>query len=110
MAGQHALTLQEFRLSFRQEFLPTDYERRMRRELERRTQNPDKLLLKYVRAMQELFLIADPAAPNSERVERVIRQAHPTFAAHLRGSRFSSLDNLVVEARRLQGDILAPRA
>ncbi|KAG0437478.1 hypothetical protein HPB47_017428, partial [Ixodes persulcatus] len=55
MAGQHALTFQEFRLSFRQEFLPTDYERRMRRELERRTQNPDKLLLKYVRAMQELL-------------------------------------------------------
>ncbi|KAG0438797.1 hypothetical protein HPB47_016868 [Ixodes persulcatus] len=110
LAGQHALTLQEFRLSFRQEFLPADYKRRMRREFERRTQHPDELLLEYIWAMQELFLIADPAAPNSERVERVIRQAHPTFTAYLRSSRFSSLDNCAIEARRLQGDILAPRA
>lgn len=110
LVGQHALTLDEFRAAFRQEFLPADYERRMRRELERRTQHPDESLLEYVRVMQELFALAEPSAPDAEKVERVIRQAHPTFAAYLRGSRFRSLDELALEARRIQGDILAARA
>ncbi|KAG0444560.1 hypothetical protein HPB47_013661, partial [Ixodes persulcatus] len=101
LVGQHALTLDEFRAAFRQEFLPADYERRMRRELERRTQHPDESLLEYVRVMQELFALAEPSAPDAEKVERVIRQAHPTFAA---------LDELALEARRIQGDILAVRA
>ncbi|KAG0426993.1 hypothetical protein HPB47_025937 [Ixodes persulcatus] len=99
LCGQNALTLDRFRTL------------RMRRELELRTQHPDESLLEYVRAMQELFLLADPSAPNiAERVERVIRQAHPTFSAYLRGSRFHSLDDLALEARRIQGDILAARA
>ncbi|CAN7945427.1 unnamed protein product [Ixodes hexagonus] len=110
LCGQNALTLDQFRAQFRQEFLPADYERRMRRELERRTQHPDESLLEYVRTMQELYLLADPSAPHSERVERVIRQAHPTFSAYLRGSRFHTLDDLALEARRIQGDILAARA
>ncbi|KAG0442398.1 hypothetical protein HPB47_015721 [Ixodes persulcatus] len=110
LCGQNALTLDQFRALFRQEFLPADYERRMRRELERRTPHPDESLLEYVRAMQELCLLADPSAPNAERVEHVIRQAHPTFSAYLRGSRFHSLDDLALEAHRIQGDILAARA
>ncbi|CAN7988279.1 unnamed protein product [Ixodes pacificus] len=61
LVGQHALTLDEFRAAFRQEFLPADYERRMRRELERRTQHPDESLLEYVRVMQELFALAEPS-------------------------------------------------
>ncbi|KAG0424730.1 hypothetical protein HPB47_028061 [Ixodes persulcatus] len=92
------------------EFLPADYERRMRRELEQRTQHPVESLLEFVRAMQELFELAEHSAPHAERVERVIRQSHPTFAAYLRGSRFRDLNELASEARRLQGDILAARA
>lgn len=110
LVGQNALTLDEFRAAFRLEFLPADYERRMRRELERRTQHPDESLLEYVRVMQELFALAEPSAPDAEKVERVVRQSHPTFAAYLRGSRFRNLDELALEARRIQGDILAARA
>ncbi|KAH6946297.1 hypothetical protein HPB50_012740 [Hyalomma asiaticum] len=39
-----------------------------------------------------------------------MRQAHPTFAAYLRGSKFRDLDELASEAKRIQADILASRA
>ncbi|XP_049273276.1 uncharacterized protein LOC125759065 [Rhipicephalus sanguineus] len=110
LSGHRAATLDEFRAAFLREFLPADYESRMRRELELRTQAPDESLQEYVRAMEDLFSIAEPRASNEERVERVIRQAHPTFSAYLRGSRFRDLEELAAEAKRIQGDILAARA
>ncbi|KAG0422903.1 hypothetical protein HPB47_001300, partial [Ixodes persulcatus] len=63
----------------------------------------------YVRAMQELLQIADPNDTNQEQVERVVRQAHPTFSRCLRGRPFGSLSELAQEARRVQADILAER-
>ncbi|XP_075527369.1 uncharacterized protein LOC142559691 [Dermacentor variabilis] len=110
LVGQRARSMEEFRTLFSHEFLPPDYERRMRRELELRTQHRDESLLEYVRAMQELYLLAEHSASNSEKVERVIQQAHPTFAAYLRNGRFHGLDDLAAEAKRIQGDILAARA
>ncbi|XP_049275318.1 uncharacterized protein LOC125759907, partial [Rhipicephalus sanguineus] len=110
LAGYRAATLEEFRAAFLREFLPADYESRMRRELELRTQAPDESLQEYVRAMDDLFSIAEPRASNEERVERVIRQAHPTFSAYLRGGRFRDLEELAAEAKRIQGDLLAARA
>lgn len=110
MRPRRSSTLNEFRARFCDEFLPADYQRRMLRELERRTQHPDESLLEYVRAMDELYRIADPSALNCEKVERVTRQAHPTFAAYLRGGKFRDLDELASEAKRIQADILASRA
>ncbi|XP_037521069.1 uncharacterized protein LOC119397727, partial [Rhipicephalus sanguineus] len=110
LAGYRAATLEEFRAALLREFLPADYESRMRRELELRTQAPDESLQEYVRAMDDLFSIAEPRASNEERVERVIRQAHPTFSAYLRGGRFRDLEELAAEAKRIQGDLLAARA
>ncbi|XP_077484489.1 uncharacterized protein LOC144094401 [Amblyomma americanum] len=110
LAGHRAATLEEFRAAFLREFLPANYERRMRLELELRTQAPDESLLEYVRAMEDLFSIAEPRASNEERVERTTRQAHPAFSTHLRGDRFRDFEELAAEAKRLQGDILAARA
>ncbi|KAG0424930.1 hypothetical protein HPB47_027855 [Ixodes persulcatus] len=81
----------------------------MRRELEERTQVPAKPFVEYLRAMQELLQITDPNAMNQEQVERVVRQAHPTFSRYLRGRPFGSLTELAQEARRVQADILAER-
>lgn len=64
----------------------------------------------FVRSMEKLYQIAVPTAPNDERVERVIRQAQPTFAAYLRGARFRDLEERAAEAKRIQGHILASRA
>ncbi|KAG0444578.1 hypothetical protein HPB47_013641, partial [Ixodes persulcatus] len=91
LTGNQLLTIEQFRKAFRQEFLPADYERRMRRELEQRTQHPDESLLEFVRAMQELFEQAEPSAPQQS-------------------GRFRDLNELASEARRIQGDILAARA
>ncbi|KAH8010008.1 hypothetical protein HPB51_024358 [Rhipicephalus microplus] len=110
LVGHQARSTEEFRALFRSEFLPPEYERRMRRELELRTQHPDESLLKYVRALQELYLLADPMASDAEKVERAIRQAHPTFAAYLRSARYRDLNELASDAKRIQGDILAARA
>ncbi|KAH6938170.1 hypothetical protein HPB50_007342 [Hyalomma asiaticum] len=107
LVGFQARSMEEFRTLFRSEFLPPDYERRMRRELELRTQHPDESLLEYIRALQELYLLADPMAPDAEKVERAIRQAHPTFAAYLRSDRYRNLNDLASDAKRIQGDILA---
>ncbi|KAG0443846.1 hypothetical protein HPB47_014467 [Ixodes persulcatus] len=78
--------------------------------LENAARHPDEFLLEVVRAMQELFELAESSAPNAERVEHVVRRSHPTFAAFLRSGRFRDLNELASEAWRLQGDILAARA
>ncbi|KAH6932245.1 hypothetical protein HPB50_004047 [Hyalomma asiaticum] len=107
LVGFQARSMEEFRTLFRSEFLPPDYERRVRRELELRTQHPDESLLECIRALQELYLLADPMAPDTEKVERATRQAHPTFAAYLRSDRYRNLNDLASDAKRIQGDILA---
>ncbi|KAH9360435.1 hypothetical protein HPB48_003049 [Haemaphysalis longicornis] len=60
--------------------------------------------------MEKLYQIAEPTALNDEHVERVIRQAQPTFAAYLRGARFRDLEERAAEPKRIQGHILASRA
>ncbi|KAG0430008.1 hypothetical protein HPB47_023092 [Ixodes persulcatus] len=72
--------------------------------------NTQESLLEFVRAMQELFELAEPSAPNTERVERVIRQSHPTFAGYLRGSRFRDLNELASEWRSKREPGFAARA
>lgn len=110
MIGHTARTMDDFRTMFREEFLPFDYQPRMRRELEMRTQAPDESLVEYVRAMQELYEYADPYAPSSERVERVVRQSHPTFALYLRNCSCRDLNELAAEARRVQAAVAAAHA
>ncbi|KAH8009529.1 hypothetical protein HPB51_018182 [Rhipicephalus microplus] len=61
-------SMEEFRTLFHSEFLPPEYERHMRRDLKLRTQHPDESLLEYVRALQELYLLADPTASDAEKV------------------------------------------
>ncbi|CAN8025458.1 unnamed protein product [Ixodes persulcatus] len=104
LVGESAGTLDEFTALFRHEFLPADYLPRMRRKLEERTQAPAEPFAEYLRSMQELLQIADPNATNKEQVERVVRQAHPTFSRYLRGRPFGSLSELAQEARRVQAD------
>ncbi|KAG0429291.1 hypothetical protein HPB47_023785 [Ixodes persulcatus] len=48
------------------------------RELERRTQPLEESLVEYIRVMQEVHNRAASAAPESERVAHIVRQAHPS--------------------------------
>ncbi|CAN7938751.1 unnamed protein product, partial [Ixodes hexagonus] len=57
--------------------------------------------------MQELFNRAANAAPESERVARIIRQSHPRYHVYLQGRRFDSVEYLARAARGVQDMILA---
>ncbi|CAN7974832.1 unnamed protein product, partial [Ixodes persulcatus] len=100
-------SMADFRARFREEFLPPDYEIRIRDELATRTQHPDESLVEYVRALQELYSRAEPSAPNAEKVPRAIRQCHPRIKAYLRGRDFADLEALAREARTVQAGLLA---
>lgn len=100
-------SMADFKDRFRAEFLPPDYEHRMRDELALRTQHPEESLLEYVRAMQELYERADPEAADAVKVARVCRQCHPRFRPYLRGRSFRNLEALAQEARVIQADLLA---
>ncbi|CAN8004651.1 unnamed protein product [Ixodes hexagonus] len=100
-------SLAAFHAAFREEFLPAGYAARIQRELERRTQHPEEGLVEYIRAMQELYNRAAKAAPESERVTRIIRQCHPRFHAYLHGRTFTNVEDLVRAARGIQDMLLA---
>lgn len=100
-------SMSDFEARFRAEFLPPDYNMRIRDELRARTQHPDESLIEFVRALQGLYDIADAAAPDAEKVERAIRQSHPRFHPHLRGRTFQNLDEMARAAITIQADILA---
>ncbi|KAM7281264.1 uncharacterized protein ISCGN_005783, partial [Ixodes scapularis] len=101
------LSMADFRTRFREEFLPPDYEMRIRDELANRTQHPDESLLEYVRAFQELYSRAEPSASDAEKVARAIQRCHPRFTAYLRGRDFADLEALAREARTVQAGLLA---
>ncbi|XP_075550307.1 uncharacterized protein LOC142583706 [Dermacentor variabilis] len=96
-----------FEQLLRAEFLPPDYAVRMKDELRARSQAEEESLQEYIRSFQELYERADPSAPETERVTRAIRQSHPRFQAYLRGSTFSSLDDLAKAASDIQAAMLA---
>ncbi|CAN7938007.1 unnamed protein product [Ixodes hexagonus] len=100
-------SLEAFRRSFREEFLPPGYDSRVQRELQQRTQHPEEGLVEYIRAMQDLFNRAAKAAPESERVARIIRQSHPRYHVYLQGRRFDSVEDIARAARGVQEMILA---
>lgn len=64
-------TMKSFQAKFCEEFLPANYEQMLRREPELRTEHPDESLLKYMRAMDELYSPADPRGTDAEKVDRM---------------------------------------
>lgn len=89
--------------AFCAEFLPAGNELRINRELERRTQHPEKRLVAYIRAMQALFNREAKAAPESESVLRIIRQSRPRFFhVYLHARTLATSEELVRAARFVQ--------
>ncbi|CAN7947821.1 unnamed protein product [Ixodes hexagonus] len=78
-------SLEAFRRSFREEFLPPGYDSRVQRELERRTQHPEEGLVEYIRAMQELFNRAAKAAPSRRGLHASSDRATPVTTSISRG-------------------------
>ncbi|XP_077550714.1 uncharacterized protein LOC144163938 [Haemaphysalis longicornis] len=97
----------DFEARFREEFLPPDYDYRIRRELEARTQHPREGLLEYIRAIQELFKRAIPGASDAEMVKHVLRRFHPRFRPFLHGRDYSSLEETARSARSIEDALIS---
>lgn len=97
----------DFEARFREEFLPPDYDYRIRRELEARTQHPREGLLEYIRAIQELFKRAIPGASDAEMVKHVLRRCHPRFRPFLHGRDYSSLEEMARSARAIEDALIS---
>ncbi|XP_077548537.1 uncharacterized protein LOC144161810 [Haemaphysalis longicornis] len=97
----------DFKERFKLEFLHPGYEYRIKDELRARTQGDGESLREYVRCMQDLYERAEPAAPEAEKVFRVVRQCHPRFQPYLRSRRFSDFDDLAKEATAIQASLVA---
>ncbi|XP_077531173.1 uncharacterized protein LOC144143271 [Haemaphysalis longicornis] len=97
----------DFEARFREEFLPPNYDYRIRRELEARTQHPREGLLEYIRAIQELFKRAIPGASDAEMVKHVLRRCHPRFRPFLHGRDYSSLEEMARSARAIEDALIS---
>ncbi|XP_077561535.1 uncharacterized protein LOC144177830 [Haemaphysalis longicornis] len=97
----------DFEARFREEFLPPDYDYRIRRELKARTQHPREGLLEYIRAIQELFKRAIPGASDAEMVKHVLRCCHPRFRPFLHGRDYSSLEEMARSARAIEDALIS---
>ncbi|XP_077548069.1 activity-regulated cytoskeleton-associated protein-like [Haemaphysalis longicornis] len=97
----------DFEARFREELLPPDYDYRIRRELEARTQHPRVGLLEYIRAIQELFKRAIPGASDAETVKHVLRRCHPCFRPFLHGRDYSSLEEMARSARAIEDALIS---
>lgn len=97
----------DFEALFRAEFLPPDYEYRIRRELEARTQHPREGLLEYIRAIQELFKRAFPGASDADMVKHVLRCCHPRFRPFLHGRDYASLEAMARSARAIEDALIS---
>ncbi|XP_077551282.1 uncharacterized protein LOC144164929 [Haemaphysalis longicornis] len=97
----------DFEARFREEFLPPDYDYRIRRELEARTQHPREGLLEYIPATQELFKRAIPGASDTEMVKHVLRRCHPRFRPFLHGRDYSSLEEMARSARAIEDALIS---
>ncbi|XP_077547981.1 uncharacterized protein LOC144160620 [Haemaphysalis longicornis] len=97
----------DFEARFREEFLPPDYDYRIRRELEARTQHPCEGLFEYIRAIQELFKRGILGASDAEMVKQVLRRCHPRFRLFLHGRDYSSLEEMARSARAIEDALIS---
>lgn len=59
-----------------------------------------------MRAIKEVYELADPEAADPVEVAHVCRQFHPRFSPYLRSRRFRSLKTLAEEACVVRADLL----
>ncbi|XP_077548432.1 uncharacterized protein LOC144161649 [Haemaphysalis longicornis] len=97
----------DFVARFREEFLPPEYDYRIRHELEARTQHPCEGLLEFIRAIQELFKRAIQGASDAEMVRHVLRRCHPRFRPYLRGREYSSLEEMARSGRSIEEALIS---
>lgn len=100
-------SLESFKHEFRTEFEALNYQDRLRMELKRRTQAPDEPLTAYIHAIAEYYRRLNMNSLETEKVQTVLSQCHPSYRPFLRGKSFTSLSELAKEAKTIQADLLS---
>lgn len=91
-----------FRASFLRAFGVPDRLRRLRMELDARTQHPDEDFAAYVRIIGEFYGRIGAPASQAEQIDRVLAQATPFSRQQLQGRFFSTMRELAEVGPELQ--------
>lgn len=92
-AGPFA-TWDAFVTAFRREFASADEKKRLKEELEARTQHPEENLKEFIYVISEFYDRIGEEVADDVKVDRVLRQMHPQLQDLVAGSTFSSLKAL----------------
>lgn len=88
----------DFRASFIAEFSSIDAKRRLTQELELRTQHPEENLKEFIYTIAAYYDRIGGEVPESEKVDRVLRQMHPQLQDLVEGKQFANLAELAKAA------------
>lgn len=89
---------EEFTAAFRAEFASIDAKRRLKAELEQRTQHPEENLKEFIYAIATFYDRIGEEVSEAEKVQRVLRQMHPQLQDLAEGQVYGDLAELVKAA------------
>ncbi|KAH8042739.1 hypothetical protein HPB51_025643 [Rhipicephalus microplus] len=84
----------DFKAAFVAEFSSIDAKRRLRQELELRTQHPEENLKEFIYTIAEFYDRIGGEVSDTEKVDRVLRQMHPQLQDLVEGKQFATLAEL----------------
>lgn len=88
----------DFKTAFRAEFASIDAKRRLKDELRHRTQHPEENLKEFIYTIAEFYERIGEEVPDSEKVDRVLRQMHPQLQDLAEGTQYANLSELAKAA------------
>ncbi|KAL3203329.1 hypothetical protein MRX96_041945 [Rhipicephalus microplus] len=89
---------EQFTAAFRSEFSSIDAKRRLKAELEQRTQHPEENLKEFIYAIATFYDRIGEEVSEAEKVQRVLRQMHPQLQDLAEGHAYNDLAELVKAA------------
>ncbi|KAG0429183.1 hypothetical protein HPB47_023864 [Ixodes persulcatus] len=84
----------DFKTGFRAEFASIDAKRRLKDELRNRTQHPEENLKEFIYTIDEFYERIGEEVPDSENVDRVLRQMHPQLQDLAEGTQYANWSEL----------------
>ncbi|KAH8009842.1 hypothetical protein HPB51_020190 [Rhipicephalus microplus] len=89
---------EQFTAAFRSEFSSIDAKRRLKAELEQRTQHPEENLKEFIYVIATFYDRIKEEVFEAEKVQRVLRQMHPQVQDLAEGHAYNDLVELVKAA------------
>ncbi|KAH8028130.1 hypothetical protein HPB51_013177 [Rhipicephalus microplus] len=89
---------EQFTAAFRSELSSIDAKRRVKAELEQRTQHPEENLKEFIYAIATFYDRIGEEVSEAEKVQRVLRQMHPQLQDLAEGHAYNDLAELVKAA------------